>query len=85
MRKLQITAIGEPTEVLELVGFQASAPGHRYHFGAQRLSRSGGAGRRRHAERARSPHLAAGGLQRRLDPHQGDGGREGKVVFVFDD
>jgi NADPH:quinone reductase-like Zn-dependent oxidoreductase len=27
MRKLQITAIGEPTDVLELVEFQAPAPG----------------------------------------------------------
>jgi NADPH:quinone reductase-like Zn-dependent oxidoreductase len=27
MRKLQITAIGEPTDVLDLVEFQAPAPG----------------------------------------------------------
>ena len=37
--------------------------------GAQRLSRFGGLGRRRHAQRTRRPHHAAGGLEGRLDSH----------------
>lgn len=51
-----------------LIANQLATP-HRHRVGAQRLSRSGGLGRRRHAQRTRRPHHAAGGLEGRLDSH----------------